>query len=484
MTGAGWNFNNTYANLPEILLSRVSPQVAASPKLVVFNESLSKKLGLDFTNADVASLSQIFSGNVLPRGSDAIAQAYAGHQFGFFTVLGDGRAILLGEQLNKKNVRYDIQLKGSGKTPYSRSGDGRAALGPVLREYLISESMYKLGIPTTRSLAVVTTGDSVYRERKHPGAILTRVASSHLRVGTYQFALLKGGANVLEKLLDYGIERHYPNLINSKNRALSFLASVINKQINLIVGWMRVGFIHGVMNTDNMAISGETIDYGPCAFMDNYNPNTFYSSIDLAGRYSYINQPKIAHWNLIRFAEALLPLINSDQTKAISAVKEVFEGFEKTFKESWTKALLNKIGLNEKNTTNEKILNKLLLLMENKNADYTNTFLYLTYNKFGDNSFFREGDFIEWHNHWKSVLGNDETKLSVSFDLMKKNNPSVIPRNYLVEEVLKEAENKNFDPFKKLLKALENPYQKNEDLLIYQRPPKDGGADYKTFCGT
>ena len=318
----GWRFDNTYSKLPDTMLSRLAPIPVKKPELVVLNHSLSKELGLDFSTTNKEDLALMFAGNLLPEGSDAIAQAYAGHQFGYFTMLGDGRAIVIGEHLSKNNKRFDIQFKGSGKTPFSRNGDGRAALGPMLREYIISEAMHGLKIPTTRSLAVVKTGENVIRETPLPGAILTRVATSHIRVGTFQYVTMMEDEKNLKTLVDYTIDRHYPNIKDSDTPALDLLKIVIEKQTKLVTDWMRVGFIHGVMNTDNMAISGETIDYGPCAFMDTYDPETVFSSIDQHGRYAYFNQPGITKWNLARFAETLIPLIDNDKVKAIQIATE------------------------------------------------------------------------------------------------------------------------------------------------------------------
>ena len=328
----GWQFDNTYTKLSDNMFSNLDPIPVKAPEVVIFNHSLSKDMGLDFSNTSNEDLALVFSGNLLPEGSNAIAQAYAGHQFGHFTMLGDGRAIVIGEHLSKNNKRFDIQFKGSGKTPYSRNGDGRAALGPMLREYIISEAMHGLGIPTTRSLAVIKTGETVMRETPLQGAILTRVASSHIRVGTFQFAVFSKDKNNLKTFFDYTIERHYPHIKDSKNPAIDLLKIVIDKQIQLITDWMRVGFIHGVMNTDNMTISGETIDYGPCAFMDAYDPETVFSSIDYHGRYAYFNQPSIARWNLERFAESLIPLIDNSKDKAIEMATEVINSFAEKYK--------------------------------------------------------------------------------------------------------------------------------------------------------
>ena len=312
-----WNFDNSYSRLPDVFKENIKPVKVKKPELVLLNQKLARTLNLNFYNIDKNELSALFAGNILPKDSNSIAQAYAGHQFGHFTMLGDGRAVLIGEHLSKSNVRYDIQFKGSGKTAFSRNGDGRAALGPMLREYIISEAMDGLKIPTTRSLAVVKTGEDVIRETSLPGAILTRVASSHIRVGTFQYIAARQNKKELQILLDYVINRHYPSLEDSQNKSIELLKTVLEKQIDLVVNWMRVGFIHGVMNTDNMSISGETIDYGPCAFMDIYDPKTVFSSIDQMGRYAYCNQPIITKWNLARFAECLVPMINKDKDKAV-----------------------------------------------------------------------------------------------------------------------------------------------------------------------
>ena len=344
MNKINWNFDNTYSKLPESFISKISPVPVKSPELAIFNYNLAKELGLDFSLTDKKDLSELFSGNLLPKGSSAIAQAYAGHQFGHFTMLGDGRAVLMGEHLSKNKERFDIQFKGSGKTPFSRNGDGRAALGPMLREYIISESMHALNIPTTRSLAVVKTGEDVVRENILKGAILTRVASSHLRVGTFQFVAVRKKENELKTLIDYTINRHYPNIKKSKNQALDLLKVLIEKQTNLVINWMRVGFIHGVMNTDNMSISGETIDYGPCAFMDTYDPKTVFSSIDQFGRYAYFNQPSITKWNLARFAECLVPFIDKNKDKAIEIATETINTFEKKYEAKWLNMMRDKLG--------------------------------------------------------------------------------------------------------------------------------------------
>ena len=485
ISDVGWNFDNTYSRLPSVLLSRISPIPVKSPKLIILNKNLSEQLGLDFLSLDKENLALLFSGNFLPKGSDTIAQAYAGHQFGHFTILGDGRAIMIGEHLSKDNKRYDIQFKGSGVTPYSRNGDGRAALGPMLREYIISEAMNNLNILTTRSLAVVATGENVIREKPLTGAILTRVASSHLRVGTFQYALVKGDLNILKSLVDYSIDRHYPDLKNENNKAISLLSIVMKKQIDLITDWMRVGFIHGVMNTDNMTISGETIDYGPCAFIDTYDPETVFSSIDHAGRYAYINQPGIAKWNLLRFAETLLPLIDEKKERAIKIAEDIVNNFGALYKESWLKMMRKKIGLFGEDLKDEVLITDLLKLMSKKKYDYTNTFCLLMRKDKKNEKLIKDSDFIDWHKRWNDRLKTNNKPFDLSLKAMKEVNPFIIPRNYKVEESL-DAINNNGDLtlFNKLLKALEKPYDDSSENSEYQLEPKGNSKDYKTYCGT
>ena len=370
----GWHFDNTYSKLSNTFKEDIKPTPVHDPELIILNKELAKDLNLDFSKIDTKDLAKLFSGNLLPEGTNTIAQAYAGHQFGHFTMLGDGRAVLLGEHLVNGTNRFDIQFKGSGKTSFSRNGDGRAALGPMLREYIISEAMNGLNIPTTRSLAVVKSGEEVIRETSLPGAILTRVASSHIRVGTFQYIAARQKKDELEVFLDYVINRHYPNLKNSQNKLLDLLNIVIEKQIDLIVNWMRVGFIHGVMNTDNVSISGETIDYGPCAFMDIYDPKTVFSSIDQMGRYAYCNQPVITKWNLSRFAECLIPLIDEDQNKAVQIATEIINSFEKQYEEKWLNMMRDKLGLFGIDEKDKLLIVDLLTWMHQSKTDYTNTF--------------------------------------------------------------------------------------------------------------
>ena len=481
----GWNFDNTYSKMPGILLSNVRPSPVVSPSIVVINETLTDELNLNFSIIKKEDLAKVLSGNLLPMGSDAIAQAYAGHQFGYFTVLGDGRAILLGEHINKNNVRFDIQLKGSGKTPYSRNGDGRAALGPVLREYIVSEAMHGLNIPTTRALAAVTTGEDIVRESLLPGAILTRVASSHLRVGTFQYVAMKKDLGVLKKLVNYTVDRHYPDLKDSKNKALELLKVVIEKQIDLTIGWMRVGFVHGVMNTDNMSISGETIDYGPCAFMNAYDTKTVFSSIDYQGRYSYGNQPSITHWNLLRFAEALIPLINKNEGKAIQEINYVFSDFIEKYKKRWLDMMKKKLGLLGEVNGDEALVYDLLVWMEKRKVDFTNIFIFLTHNKLVGGDSFDDSFFNSWFKRFKNRIDLSEGGFEKSKNIMKKNNPLIIPRNHVVEGVLKEAvSNKNFSLLKEFVTCLKQPYSLSSNIEKYQMPPKGGDLGFKTFCGT
>ena len=479
----GWCFDNTYSKLPDPFKEEIGPVPVKDPKLIILNKDLSKELNLDFSNLDDKKISELFSGNSLPQGSNSIAQAYAGHQFGHFTMLGDGRAVLIGEHLSKKNDRYDIQFKGSGKTAFSRNGDGRAALGPMLREYIISEAMHNLGIPTTRSLAVVKTGEDVIRETALHGAILTRVALSHIRVGTFQYIAAREKKDELEILLDYVIKRHYPNIQNSKNKPLDLLKVVMERQIDLVVDWMRVGFIHGVMNTDNMSISGETIDYGPCAFMDTYDPKTVFSSIDQMGRYAYCNQPVITKWNLSRFAECLIPLIDKDQKKSITIATEIINSFEKKYEEKWLNMMRDKLGLFGVDEKDKYLILDLLTWMHQEKMDYTNTFCHLMNFEIANKENFKKDDFENWKKRWQERLKVNNNNPEKYMKLMRSVNPLVIPRNHKVEEVLNEANNGNMEPFNKFLEVLNKPYLEKKDIINYQIP-LSSNEKYQTFCGT
>ena len=480
----GWRFDNTYSKLPDPFISNISPIPVKSPELIILNDNLGKQLGLNFSLISKKELSNLFSGNSLPEGSKSIAQAYAGHQFGHFTMLGDGRAVLMGEHISKNNERFDIQFKGSGQTPFSRNGDGRAALGPMLREYIISEAMHSLNIPTTRSLAVVKTGEDVVRENILQGAILTRVASSHLRVGTFQYVAMRNNESELRTLVDYTINRHYPNIKKSKNKALDLLKVLIELQIDLVVNWMRVGFIHGVMNTDNMSISGETIDYGPCAFMDTYDPQTVFSSIDELGRYAYFNQPSITKWNLARFAECLIPLIDPKKDKAIEIATETINSFDKSYETKWINMMRDKLGLFGQDQKDQVLIIDLLTWMHKNKADYTNTFCFLMDENFQHNKIYDDENFLTWKERWKERLKLNNNTPEKYLNLMKSVNPLVIPRNHKVEEVLESANNNDLSPLKKLIKVLEKPYEKTKENIDDQSPAPISDKKYKTFCGT
>ncbi|QQE72681.1 YdiU family protein [Brevibacillus composti] len=484
-TETGWDFDNSYARLPEFFFSKQDPTPVRSPKLVILNETLAADLGLNAQALQSDEGTAVFAGNQIPAGASPLAQAYAGHQFGHFTMLGDGRAILLGEQITPAGDRFDIQLKGSGVTPYSRRGDGRAALGPMLREYIISEAMHALTIPTTRSLAVVTTGEVVYRETMLPGAILTRVAASHLRVGTFQYAAKWGTQEDLRALADYTIQRHYPEVAESDNRYLSLLQEVIKRQAELIAKWQLVGFIHGVMNTDNMAISGETIDYGPCAFMDTYDPATVFSSIDTQGRYAYGNQPYIAAWNLARFAETLLPLIDEDVDRAIERAEEAINDFPSQFHRHWLEGMRAKLGLFHEEPEDEALVKELLTMMQEHRADYTNTFLGLTFDKPEDTALFGADNFKEWQEKWQARRSRQPESLDDSRQLMRNSNPGVIPRNHRVEEALEAAVHRGDNSvMERLLDVLSKPYAHSPEQAAYATLPADTSCPYRTFCGT
>ncbi len=478
----GWHFDNTYSKLSNTFKENIKPTPVHDPELVILNEELASTLNLDFSKTDKKKLAEIFSGNSIPEETNTIAQAYAGHQFGHFTMLGDGRAVLLGEHLVNNDNRFDIQFKGSGRTSFSRGGDGRAALGPMLREYIISEAIHSLNIPTTRSLAVVKTGEKVVRENLLQGAILTRVASSHLRVGTFQYIAATQNIENLNTLVDYTINRHYPEIKTSNSKALDLLNLVMEKQCQLVINWMRVGFIHGVMNTDNMAISGETIDYGPCAFMDHYDPKTVFSSIDKFGRYAFSNQPPITKWNLARFAECLIPLIDKNEDTAIKLATDLIDNFQNIYEDKWLNMIRDKLGLFGEEKNDKKLINDLFNWMEKNKADYTNTFCHLM----GINSdeVYKNVEFVNWKNEWKkrSELNNSTKEKQIK--LMKKNNPTVIPRNHKVEEALAEADKGSLDKMKKLLAILKNPYDNQNNIQEYQTPAPSNNEKYQTFCGT
>lgn len=480
----GWNFDNSYARLPKSFYSSQTPNITRSPKLIILNEPLAAALGLNVEMLQSEEGVAVLAGNRIPEGGSPLAQAYAGHQFGHFTMLGDGRALMLGEQITPLGERFDIQLKGSGRTRYSRGGDGRAALGPMLREYIISEAMHALGIPTTRSLAVVTTGEAVIREIELTGAILTRVAASHIRVGTFQYAAKWSTVEDLRALANYTIKRHFPDVEADENRYLSLLQEVIKRQAALIAKWQLVGFIHGVMNTDNMTISGETIDYGPCAFMDAYDPATVFSSIDIQGRYAYGNQPYIAGWNLARFAETLLPLLHDNKEEAVKLAQDAISDFMELYHNHWLAGMRAKLGLFNEETQDESLIEDLLNMMQKYRADYTNTFRALTFDK-EDTDLFGTAEFAQWNELWQARLDRQEESKAASHQLMRKSNPAVIPRNHRVEAALEAAVKQgDYSVMEQLLDVLSSPYSYTPEQEEYCTVPALSTRPYRTFCGT
>lgn len=477
-----WNFDNTYKDLASFLFREQAPSPVREATTVLWNKDLAEELGLVFLTEDEDQVAAIFSGNELPTGAIPIAQAYAGHQFGHFNILGDGRAILLGEQITPDENRVDVQLKGAGRTPYSRRGDGRATLSSMLREYLISEAMYHLGISGTRSLAVVATGEPVYREQVQDGAVLTRIASSHIRVGTFEFVRQYDNKEDIQQFMDYVVQRHYPKLKGAENLPLAFLDAVMNRQIELVVEWMRVGFIHGVMNTDNVSIAGETIDYGPCAFMNAYNPNTVFSSIDRHARYAFGNQPRIAHWNMMAFAGTLLPIIDEDEEVATQKATAILDEFPKRFATAWYKMMLRKIGISDPENADQELIDDVLQLLENHQADYTNFFVSLRKDSLPDESLFKDPMFEEWYPRWQKRV--DEIGRTEAQKLMASLNPTVIPRNHMVEEVLSAAVNGDLAPLQQFLNVLSDPYNYETDASPLQVVPEGFDSQYQTFCGT
>ena len=475
---------NTYIKLPSKFFTAQYPEKVKEPKVVALNKTLAKNLGIDVSFLESEEGENFLSGNKILDGTTPISQAYAGHQFGYFTILGDGRAVLLGEYLTKDGERLDIQLKGSGRTPYSRGGDGKASLGPMLREYIISEGMYALGIPTTRSLAVLTTGEDIFREDFLPGAILTRIAKSHIRVGTFEYAARLGDKKYLKELADYTLERHFDGNYNG-NPYEYLLNQVVKKQAELISKWQLVGFIHGVMNTDNMSIAGETIDYGPCAFMDIYDPSTVFSSIDLNGRYAYENQPRIGGWNLARFAEAILPLLDDDKDKAIEIANGALDRYNQLYLNNWYLGMRKKLGLFNEEEGDKDLIEGLLSIMLKYKADYTNTFYNLTIGKFTSMDIFYMDEFKTWYTLWNERLSRQEEGKDEVKKLMEENNPTVIPRNHRVEEALEAAVNRNdYSVMENLIAVLKNPYDYLSVNEEYTKLPKNIEKGYKTYCGT
>jgi uncharacterized protein YdiU (UPF0061 family) len=480
----GWRLDVTYTRLPEVLFASAKPATVQTPRVSILNDRLADELGLNLRAMSPEAAAALFAGQELPAGSRPIAQAYAGHQFGGFTMLGDGRAILLGEHRTKAGHLVDIQLKGAGPTRFSRRGDGLAALGPMLREYVISEAMAALGIPTTRSLAVVTTGEPVYRTSALKGAILTRVAASHIRVGTFEYLAARQDEPSLRLLADYAIDRHYPELADDPRKYLEFFRAVTNRQASLIAQWQLVGFIHGVMNTDNMAISGETIDYGPCAFMNSYRPDTVFSSIDHSGRYAYGNQPSIAQWNLARFGESLLPLLHPEQAKAIDSASEVLDEYPALFERYWLAGVRKKLGLRTEEAGDKELIRSLLDWMQKSRADFTNTFRDLSSEEPPGGDRYGDLDFRDWYARWQHRLNRDGRSNGSAGIRMRAANPAIIPRNHRVEEALSAAEDQgDLSVLHRLLAALASPFETGDDSTHYREPPLDD-CKYRTFCGT
>ena len=487
-SAARFAFDNTYAReLEDFYVSWKATQVAR-PRLVKLNRELAEELALDAGALDSEEGARIFAGNETPEGAAPLAQAYAGHQFGgFVPQLGDGRALLLGEVIDRHGRRRDIQLKGSGSTPFSRAGDGRAALGPVLREYLMGEAMHALGIPTTRALAAVITGEPVFRETALPGAVLTRVAASHIRVGTFQFFAARGEQDKVRRLADYVIDRHYPELREHANPYVALLERVRDSQAALVARWMHVGFIHGVMNTDNMAVSGETIDYGPCAFMDHYDPATVFSSIDTRGRYAYANQPKIAQWNIARLAETLLPLIDTDGKRAVARATEAINTFSEQYERHWLRGMRAKLGLTGEEEADLNLATGFLTAMNGRNVDHTLAFRYLADAALGRGEpiralFADPSAYDLWSEHWRARLARDAMPPSERAQAMRRVNPAFIPRNHRVEEALSAAvEHGDYAPFETLLDLLSRPFDDQPEFTAFAEPPPEGQGHYRTF---
>lgn len=486
-----FKFDNTYASQLEGLYTPWQGAQFPRPAMVKFNRELAAELGLDADALDSASGAAILSGSVAPIGASPLAQVYAGHQFGGYSAqLGDGRALLVGELVDKSGHRRDLHLKGSGPTPFSRGGDGKAAIGPVLREYLVGEFMHAVGIPTTRSLAATTTGESVFREVPLPGAVLARVASSHLRVGTFQYFANSGVKGQLKQLADYAIRRHDPQLVDSEAPYLEFLRAVIKRQAELVAQWMALGFVHGVMNTDNTTISGETIDYGPCAFMDSYDPNSVFSSIDRNGRYAFVNQPPAAKWNLARFAEALLDLIDpSDTDRAIQSATDAVEGFAQIYESRWLSAMRAKLGMQKTDPDDKALIDALLTAMEAKAMDYTSTFRKLaqtlrSQETDADNAFGHSEELGAWLSRWHKRLAMEADEPQALAAAMDRKNPLYIPRNHRVEAALEAATALDFGPFEELLGVLAQPYTRREGLESFTQPAPSEFGPYVTYCGT
>jgi uncharacterized protein YdiU (UPF0061 family) len=488
-----FNFDNTYIELPEDFYQKVNPSSAVAPTLIAFNTELAKELGANLEIIDEKKLTDVFSGKEILPGSIPIAQAYAGHQFGHFVPsLGDGRAILLGEIVSPKGLRFDLQLKGSGRTTFSRRGDGRSALGPVIREYILSEAMHALKIPTTRALAAVTTGDQVYRESIVPGGILTRVASSHIRVGTFEYFAYRENFSAVKQLTDYTINRHYHELIGSENIYIEFFKAVAKRKLSLVAKWMSVGFIHGVMNTDNTSISGETIDFGPCAFMDQFNDQKVFSSIDRNGRYAYSNQANMALWNLSSLANCLIPLMDTDSDEISTILKEEFENLSEYFNTLWIQEMGKKLGLFSVTQEDQGLIKDWLDYLEKESLDFTNSFQDLTGFLNQDelsqgesqNIFKRTTEFDHFLSSWKKRLNQQPQNIEESKNLMQQINPVFIPRNHQVEKAIAQAMEGNYEHFHRLNHVLANPFTDQEEYQALRDAPKEDEVVHQTFCGT
>jgi uncharacterized protein YdiU (UPF0061 family) len=505
---AGLVFSNRYARLPERFYAKVDPKPVPAPAVIRVNHGLAQTLGLDPAALETPAGAMMLAGNAVPPGAEPLAQAYAGHQFGYFNPqLGDGRAILLGEVLDQQGIPRDIQLKGSGRTPFSRGGDGRAPLGPVIREYVVSEAMHALGIKTTRALAAVATGAQVYRETALPGAVLTRVAASHVRVGTFEYFRGREDHEAIKQLADFVIDRHYPHVVEANNPYLALLDAVIDAQASLVASWLQVGFIHGVMNTDNTSISGETIDFGPCAFMDHYDPATVFSSIDREGRYAYGRQPNIALWNMARFAECLLPLFDSDTERAVSMAEEHLSSFSATFDRYWRSGMRAKLGLTQEEDGDQTLIESLLQSMREQSVDYTLAFRYLS--KLAQNQAKLAQDqsaatdvkeslqrFIglfgagapavdQWVTQWRNRLEKEDRSLAQIADDMLNTNPAYIPRNHRIEAVIRAAiDDEDYGPMHEMVQVLGKPFDEQPGMELYAEPPEPGEEVLKTFCGT
>ena len=475
-----FNFDYSYLSLPKKFYSLTKPEVNSGFKIFLLNNQISDEFKLKIKNSEEL-INLLFSNKNYRK---SYAQAYAGYQFGHFTKLGDGRAIMIGEHVTKQNKRFDIQLKGGGITQYSRNGDGKASLGSMLREYLISEAMHYLNIPSSRSLALIKTGETIYRRSKEEGSILVRVMKSHIRVGTFEYASYFGSSEDLKKITSYSINRLYPEIKNNDNPSLALLDLVMQKQIDLVVDWMRVGFIHGVMNTDNTSISGESFDYGPCSFMNNYDPNTVYSSIDHNGRYAFGNQPKIIKWNILRFAEALLPVIHQNEKKSIQLAQSVIDKFDEYWKKTYYSMMLKKIGYKNHDIALYPLIDELLNLMKKLKMDYTNTFYFLSQDNFKTNQISINNEFIEWQKKWNKSIKKTNS-LNEAKQLMKKYNPVFIARNHLVDEAIKKAVVGDMSSFNKLLEILKKPYKNIDGLEEYMKPPSPNFEEcFQTYCGT